>query len=77
MTANNSKSRLDYLNKLVDQYSNTYHRSIGKKPIDAGHFDLTEEIKSSYKALKFKVGDRVRVTKYKNLFSKDYNENRS
>ena len=25
---------LKYLNKLVDEYSNTYHRSIGKKPIN-------------------------------------------
>ena len=29
-TANNSKSYLLYLNKLVDQYSNTYHNSINK-----------------------------------------------
>ena len=33
MTANDSKSCLSYLNKLVDQYSNTYHHSICKKPI--------------------------------------------
>ena len=32
-TANYSKSRLSYLNELVDQYNNTYHHSIGKKPI--------------------------------------------
>ena len=28
MTANYSKSDLSYLNKLVDQYNNTYDRSI-------------------------------------------------
>ena len=28
MTANNSKSYLNYLNKLVDQYNNTFHHSI-------------------------------------------------
>ena len=32
MKANNSKSYFSYLNKLVDQYNRTYHRSIGKKP---------------------------------------------
>ena len=37
MTANNSKSYLDYLNKLVDECSNTYHRSIGKNPIHADY----------------------------------------
>ena len=31
MTANNSKSYLAYLNKLFDQYNNTYHHSIHKK----------------------------------------------
>ena len=25
---------LKHLNKLVDEYNNTYHRSIGKKPIN-------------------------------------------
>ena len=31
MTANDSKYYLLYLNKLVDQYNNTYHHSIHKK----------------------------------------------
>ena len=31
MTANDSKSYLSYLNKLVDQYNNTYHHSINTK----------------------------------------------
>ena len=31
MTANNSKSYLAYLNKLIDQYNNTYHHYINKK----------------------------------------------
>ena len=35
MTAHDSKSYLCYLNKLVDQYNNTYRHSISKKPINA------------------------------------------
>ena len=31
-------------NKLVDQYMNTYHHSIGKKPVSADCSDLTEKI---------------------------------
>ena len=31
VAANNSKSYLTYLNKLVDQYNNTYHHCINKK----------------------------------------------
>ena len=38
MRTNDSKSYLPYLNKLVDQYNNTYHHSINKKPINVDHF---------------------------------------
>ena len=31
ITANDSKSYLSYLKKLVDQYINTYHHSMNKK----------------------------------------------
>ena len=33
MTATDSKSYLSYLNKLVDQYNNTYYHSINKKSL--------------------------------------------
>ena len=36
-TANDSKSYLGYMNKLVDQYNNTYHHSVGKNPTDANY----------------------------------------
>ena len=72
--ANNSKSYFCYLNKSVGESNNTYHHSIGEKPIDADYSALTEEIESSHKAPKFKVGDRVRIIKYKNIFSKGYIE---
>ena len=77
MTANDSKSYLAYLNKLVDQYNNIHHHSINKKPINADYSGLTEKIETNSRALKFKVNDRVRITKYKNIFSKDYTENSS
>ena len=60
--AYNSLSYLYYLDKLVDEYNNTYRRSIGKKPIDADYTALTEEIETVTKAPKFKVSDRVRIT---------------
>ena len=77
MTTNNSKSYLSYLYKLVDQCNNTYHDSINKKPINADYSALTEKIETNYKTPKFKVNDRVRITKYKNSFSKGYTENLS
>ena len=36
---------------------------------------MTENIESNPKATKFNVNDRVRITKYKNVFSKGYTEN--
>ena len=53
MTANENKSYLGYFNKLVDKYSITYHRSIGKNLIHADYSALTEEIESSFKSSKF------------------------
>ena len=55
MTANNSKSYLVYLNKLVDEYNNTYHHSIDKKPIDADYSALTEKLNQITKHLNLKL----------------------
>ena len=63
MTANDHKSYLPYLNKLVSQYNNTCHHSINKKLIDADYSALTEKIEINPKAPQFKVNDRVRITK--------------
>ena len=75
MTANDNKSCLPYLNKSVDQYNNTYHHSINKKPIDADYSALTEKIETNPKSPKFKVNDRVKTTQCKNIFSTGYTEN--
>ena len=79
MIANDRKSYLAYLIKLVDQYNNTYHHFINKKPINADYFTLTKKLRLILKLLnlkfKFKIkDDRVRITKYKNGFSKAYSE---
>ena len=70
MKSNDSKCYLGYLNKLADEYNNSYHCSFGKKPIDADYPGLSEDFKSSLKAPKFKVDARARNTKYMNIFSK-------
>ena len=44
MAANDIKSYLSYLNKLVDQYNNTYHHSTCKKLINIDYSALTENI---------------------------------
>ena len=36
---------------------------------------MTENIDTSHKALQFEVNDSIKITKYKNNFSKRYTEN--
>ena len=48
-----------------------------KKALNADYSALIEEIETYSKLTKFKVGDRIRITKYKNIFSKSYFENLS
>ena len=63
------------MNKSVDQYNNTYHYYFNKKPANAVYYALTEKIETNPKALRFKVTDWVRITKYKKIFSKVYTKN--
>ena len=53
MTANDNKPFLPYLNKLVDEYNNTYHHFINKKPINADYSALTENVETHPKAPNF------------------------
>ena len=74
MTAHDSKSYLPYLNKLLDEYNNTYHHSINKNLIYADYSALTGSIESNPKVSKFKVNDRMRISNNKNIFSKGYTD---
>ena len=66
----NSHYYLHYLDELVNGYDNTYHRSISKIPIYTDYSTLSEEFESNHKTSKFKVENRVRITNYKDIFSK-------
>ena len=48
------KSYICYFNKLVEQYSNTYHYSVNKKPINADYSALTEKIETNF-MIKFMI----------------------
>ena len=64
---------------LVDirsKYNNTIHRTIKTKPIDVTGDSYGEYNENSNKKdPKFKVGDHVRISKYKNIFAKGYTPN--
>ena len=65
------------MDKLVDEYNNTYHLSIDGKSVDPGCSALTKEIETNPISSEFKVAGRVRIIKYGDnvSISKDYTEN--
>ena len=73
MTAISKNVYFDVLNDIVNKYNNTIHRTIKMKPIDVADDSFAEYNKEfNKKGPKFKVGDHVRISKYKNLFAKGY-----
>ena len=76
MSANPENVYFNVLNDIADEYNNTYHKTIKMKPIDVKNdpFAAYNE-ESNEKDPKFKVGDHVRISKYKNTFAKGYAPN--
>ena len=61
---------------IVNKYNNTVHRTIKMKSIDVTSDSYAEYNEDSNKQdSKFKVGDHVRILKYKKIFAKGYNPN--
>ena len=63
-----------YINKLhnkINKYNNTYHRTIKLKPVDVNpsiYIGFPKEIDKE--GPKFKVGNAVIISKFKNIFAK-------
>ena len=72
MTANSKNVYFDVLNDIVDEYNNAYHKTIKMKPRGVKN-EYNEEYNE--KDPKFKVGYHVRISKYKNIFAKEYAPN--
>ena len=71
MTAVSKNVYFDVLDDIVDKYNNRVHRTIKMKPIDLISDSYAEYIEdSNITNPKVKVGDHVRASKYKNIFSK-------
>ena len=76
MTGISKNVYCDVLDDIVNKYNNAVHRTIKMKPIH-----LTSDSQAEYnedfnkKDPKFKVGDNVRISKYKNIFAKGYTPN--
>ena len=77
MTAIGKNVYYDVSDDVVNKYNNTKHSTIKMKPIDVRdnnnkrvYIDEHNEKRS-----RFKVGDRVRISKFKNIFAKGYTPN--
>ena len=76
MTSISKNVYIDKLDDIVKKYNNTYHTSIKMKPVDVKdntYINFKKEVND--KNPKFKVGDHVRISKYKNIFAKGYMPN--
>ena len=81
MTSISKNVYIDRLDDIVNEYNNTNHRTIKMKPIDVKDNTYIDSIQLhsgkevNNKDPKFKVGNYVRISKYKNIFAKRYMSN--
>ena len=77
MTAISTNIYFDVLDAIVNKYNKTVHRTIKMKPIEvtddyyAEYNEHSMELHSNNKNPKSKVGDNVRISKYKTFLLKD------
>ena len=73
MTPISKNVYIDKLDDIAKKCNNTYHTSIKTKPVDVKDNTYIGFKKGvNDKNPKFKVGDLVRISKYKNIFAKGY-----
>ncbi|XP_065667586.1 uncharacterized protein LOC136087893 [Hydra vulgaris] len=79
-SANSTKKYIDVLDEMVNKYNNTKHSSIKMTPVEASDkknenvvwLNLNGNVRSESVRPKFSIGDRVRITKKKGTFEKEY-----
>ena len=73
MTSISKNVYIDKLDDIVNKYNNTYRKTSKMKPIDVKpsmYIDFNKE--NNKEGPTFKVGDHVKISKYKNIFAKGY-----
>ena len=77
MTSTSKNVYIDKLDDIVNKYNNAYHKTIKMKPVDVKDNTYIDSMMfhSNDEDPKFKVGDHVRISKYKNIFAKGYTPN--
>ena len=72
MTATGKNVSYDVSADIVNEYNNTKHSTIKMKPIDVKNNKRVYIDEHHEKDSRFKLGDRVRISKFKNIFAKGY-----
>ena len=75
MTTTSKNVYYNVLDDVVGKYNNTKHSTIKMKPIDVKNNKRVYIDEHNEKDSRFKVGDRVRISKFKNIFAKGYTPN--
>ena len=73
MTATGKNVYYDVLDDVVNEYNNTKHNTIKMTPVDVGDNKRVYIVyidEHNEKDSRFEVGDRVRISKFKNIFAK-------
>ena len=76
MTSTSNDVYIDKLDDIVNEYKNAYRRTIKIKPIvvkDSTYINIDQEVNN--KNLKIKIGNHLRISKYKTIFAKGYSSN--
>ena len=84
-TLNNNNVYWDKIDKIVDDYNNSYHSSIKMTPVEASKEENKNKVWTNLygnliylipEKAKFEIGDKVRIPKYKRkVFDKGYTPN--
>ena len=82
-TANNTRFYLNALDQMVKNYNENVHSTIKMTPKDASkdinrgkvYFSIIRKQNKSRTSIKYKKGDKVRISKYKRHFEKGYTPN--
>ena len=75
MTTTGKNVYYDVLDDVINKYNNTKHSTIKMKVIDVKKNKKVYIDEHNEKDSRFKVGDRVRISKFKNIFAKGYTPN--
>ena len=75
MTATVKNIYYDVLDDIVNEYNNTKHNTIKMNPKDVGNNKRVYIDEHNEKRSRFNVGDRVRISEFKNIFAKGYTPN--